>query len=50
MLRSQNPNLEILLLDGLFIDSVSGHIPPDDASQARVPMVLETLKEIAGIE
>lgn len=42
--------LRILLQDSRFIDSVSGHIPPDDASQARVPMVIKTLKEIAGIE
>jgi predicted nucleotidyltransferase len=39
-----------LLLDSRFVDSVSGHLPPDDASQARVSIVIKALKEIAGIE
>ena len=40
---------KILLAESRFIDAVSGHMPPDDASQARVPMVISTIKEISGI-
>jgi hypothetical protein len=33
--------------DRRFIDAVSGHIPPDESSQARVVMVLEIIEQIA---
>lgn len=33
--------------DRRFIDAVSGHIPPDETSQARVVMVLEIIEQIA---
>lgn len=36
-----------LLQNNQFIDAVSGHMPTDITSQARVPMILETIKQIA---
>lgn len=42
--------IKILLAESRFIDAVSGHLPPDDASQARSSIVINTLKEIAGIK
>jgi hypothetical protein len=30
-----------------FIDSVSGHLPADETSQARVAVVLDKIKSIA---
>lgn len=33
-----------LLDDGAFLDSIPGHLPPDDASQERAPLVLERLR------
>jgi len=32
-----------------FITCISGHLPPDQASQSRVPLVLKRIKEIAGL-
>lgn len=37
-----------LLDDSRFVDAVSGHLPPDETSQARVPIVLARIKQIAG--
>lgn len=31
-----------------FLDAIPGHLPPDRASQARLPYVMGRLKEIAG--
>lgn len=36
-----------LLREGKFIDAVSGHMPTDETSQARVSIILATIKEIA---
>jgi predicted nucleotidyltransferase len=33
-----------------FIDAVSGHLQPDEASQARLPIVLDRIKKISGIK
>jgi len=30
-----------------FVDAISGHLPTDEASQARVPMVIDRMKRIA---
>jgi predicted nucleotidyltransferase len=38
----------LLEQDALFIDALPGHLPGDEASQARVPLVLERLTAIAG--
>lgn len=38
-----------LLQNSLFIDAISGHMPTDTTSQARVPMILETIKKIVEI-
>ncbi len=38
-----------LLKKSQFIDAVSGHMPTDLTSQARVPMILETIKKIASL-
>ena len=36
-----------LLQDSRFVESVSGHMPTDAISQARVSMILKTIKELA---
>ena len=36
------------LANDLFIESLSGHLLPDRASQARLPILLERIKGIAG--
>jgi hypothetical protein len=36
------------LTNDLFIESLSGHLLPDRASQARLPILLERIKGIAG--
>lgn len=37
-----------LLQDRRFVDAVSGHMPTDETSQARVPTILGTIKRLAG--
>lgn len=37
------------LTNELFIESLSGHLLPDKASQARLPILLERIREIANI-
>lgn len=39
-----------LLGENRFVDAVSGHMPTDEASQARVALVLDKIKEIAKKE
>jgi hypothetical protein len=41
---------QALLLNSRFVDAVSGHLPTDEASQARVPLVINRMKQIAGIK
>ena len=36
-----------LLQNRQFVDAVSGHMPTDTTSQSRVPMILETIKQLA---
>jgi predicted nucleotidyltransferase len=36
-----------LLGDPAFIDALPGHLPPDEASQARLPVLLDRLRRIA---
>lgn len=36
-----------LLQNNQFIEAISGHMPTDTTSQARVPMIMETIKKIA---
>lgn len=36
-----------LLQDSRFVESVSGHMPTDETSQARVSMILKIIKELA---
>lgn len=38
-----------LLKTGSFLDALPGHLPSDDASQARLPMLLERLHAIATL-
>jgi len=38
-----------LLSDCRFLDALSGHMPTDETSQARTPLILKTIKEIAEI-
>ena len=37
------------LENDLFIESLSGHLLPDKASQARLPILMERIKKIAGM-
>lgn len=39
-----------LLGNPRFLDAVPGHLPPDETSQARVPIVLGRIKQIAGMK
>jgi hypothetical protein len=39
----------LLLETPQFIDAIPGYLLPDAASQGRVPLVVERLKEIAGL-
>ena len=39
----------ILLVNDEFLDSIPGHLSPDRASQTRLPMLIERLREIAEI-
>lgn len=36
-----------LLEDNRFVDAVAGHMPTDETSQARVPIILETMNKLA---
>ncbi|MBU1745930.1 MAG: hypothetical protein KJ649_13695, partial [Proteobacteria bacterium] len=38
-----------LLANDEFLDSIPGHLSPDRASQTRLPMLIERLREIAEI-
>jgi len=38
-----------LLQDNRFSEAISGHMPADEASQARLPMVLKVIDEIASL-
>lgn len=46
-LRAQ---IRTLLADRAFVAALPGHLPGDVASQARVPLVLERLRRIAGVD
>lgn len=39
-----------LLGDSRLLDAVSGHLPPDETSQARVPIVLNRIKQMTVIK
>lgn len=41
-------DLSRLLAINSFRESLTGHLPPDEASQARVPVLLERLRSLAG--
>ncbi|WP_456376970.1 hypothetical protein [Thiolapillus sp.] len=43
-------NFQLLLGDPQFLDAVHGHMPTDDASQARVPIILDRMRQIAEME
>lgn len=36
-----------LLNERRFVDAISGHLPTDEASQARVPMVIDRMRKLA---
>ena len=38
-----------LLQERRFIEAISGHMPADEASQARVPIVLKRIEKITGL-
>jgi hypothetical protein len=37
------------IINKLFIESLSGHLLPDKASQARLPFLLERIRKIADV-
>ena len=39
-----------LLRDNRFVDALSGHLPGDEGSQARMPLLMQRIQEIAEIE
>lgn len=43
-------SLNALSRDRSFRDSIPGHLPPDEASQARAPLILRRIEEISAIE
>jgi len=38
-----------LLASRQFLDAIPGHLNPDEASQARIPLVLDRLQKIAAV-
>ena len=38
-----------LLVDSSFMDALSGHLPPDQASQQRLPLVVRRLEAVAAL-
>lgn len=38
-----------LLVDRRFIDALPGHLPPDEASQARLPDLLVNIYQISEV-
>ena len=49
LVKALAERFQSLLDDIRFVDAVSGHMPTDGASQARVPMILNVVKTIAEI-
>jgi hypothetical protein len=39
-----------LIKDDDFLESITGHLFPDEASQGRQPIIIDRIKEIASIE
>ena len=39
----------LLLANSEFRDAIPGHLPPDRASQARLPQIIKRMEEVAGI-
>jgi hypothetical protein len=39
-----------LLRDSRFVDALSGHLPGDEGSQGRMPLLMERIQRIAEIE
>ena len=47
LINDLSQRFQALLQDQRFVDSVSGHMPTDETSQARVVIVLDVMKKIA---
>lgn len=47
LLNELTVRFQRLLQDRQFVDAVAGHMPSDAMSQARVPMILQTVRKIA---
>ncbi|MCP4389982.1 MAG: hypothetical protein GY802_16940 [Gammaproteobacteria bacterium] len=41
---------QALLNNTRFVDAISGHMPTDEASQARVPIVIDRMRQMAGTQ
>jgi hypothetical protein len=41
--------IETLISNREFVDAIPFHLRPDAASQARVPLIIERLRRIAGM-
>jgi len=47
--RFLSESFRMFLAQQSFLDALPGHLPPDRASQARLPRLIKLLEEIAGI-
>jgi hypothetical protein len=41
--------VDALLSDGSFLDALPGQLPGDEANQARLPLIVDRLRKIAGL-
>ena len=48
LIKAISDGFKSLLQDSRFIDAVSGHMPTDSTSQARVSGILKTMERLAG--
>ena len=47
VVKAMSSKFQTLLSERRFRDSIMGHVPSDDVSQARVPLILDLISEIA---
>lgn len=50
LLKELSGRFQYLLQDSSFVDAVSGHMPTDETSQARVVKTIKVIEEIAGFK
>ncbi len=45
--KALSKRFQVLLQESRFVDAISGHMPTDETSQARVSIIIKIIKEIA---